>query len=99
TSDPPVLICIDATTGAVRWKLSFASADLPADLQAKAKPTENPQTSCGYAAPTPVADESRVFVLFGSGVVACVSRDGKLQWLKQLDPARRAYGHSGAAAL
>jgi outer membrane protein assembly factor BamB len=99
TSDPPELTCLDAATGAVRWKMSFASADLPPDLQAKAKVTEKAQTSCGYAAPTPVADESHVFALFGSGVIVCVSRDGKLQWLKQLDPARRTYGHSASPLL
>jgi len=99
TSDPPELTCLDAATGAVRWKLSFTSADLPADFQAKAKANEKASTSCGYAAPTPVADESRVFVLFGSGLVACVSPDGKRQWLRQLDPARRNYGHSSSPLL
>jgi hypothetical protein len=70
TSDPPELICLDAATGAIRWKVSFASADLPPEFQAKAKANEKAQTSCGYAAPTPVADDSRVFVLFGTGLVA-----------------------------
>jgi outer membrane protein assembly factor BamB len=99
TSDPPELTCIDAATGTIRWKVSFASADLPPDLQAKAKVTEKAQTSCGYAAPTPVADEARVFALFGTGVVACVSKDGKVRWLQQLDPARRNYGHSSSPLL
>jgi len=99
TSDPPELTCLDAATGEIRWRVSFASADLPPDFQAKAKANEKAQTSCGYAAPTPVADESRVFALFGTGLVACVSRDGKLQWLQQLDPARRNYGHSSSPLL
>jgi outer membrane protein assembly factor BamB len=99
TSDPPELICIDAATGAIRWKAPLKSADLPSDFQAKAKANENAQTSCGYAAPTPVTDESRVFALFGSGLVACFSHDGKRRWLRQLEPAKRNYGHSSSPIL
>ncbi|HZE99729.1 MAG TPA: PQQ-binding-like beta-propeller repeat protein [Planctomycetota bacterium] len=98
-SDPPELACIDAATGVIRWKVPLKSSDLPPDLQTQARANENVRTSCGYAAPTPVADESRVFALFGTGLVACFSHDGKRQWLRQLDPAKRNYGHSSSPLL
>jgi outer membrane protein assembly factor BamB len=98
-SDPPELACIDAGSGATRWKVSIKSADLPPDIQAKAKANENTTTSCGYAAPTPVTDESSVFVLFGTGLVACFSHDGTRKWLQHLDPAKRNYGHSSSPVL
>jgi outer membrane protein assembly factor BamB len=66
TSDPPELDCVDAATGAIRWRISLQSGDLPPDLQATVKAIEKAPTSCGYAAPTPVADASNVYALFGT---------------------------------
>jgi outer membrane protein assembly factor BamB len=98
-SDPPEMACVDAVSGAIRWKVSLKSADLPPDLQAKVKAGETATTSCGFAAPTPVTDESSVFALFGSGLVACFSHDGTRKWLQHLDPAKRNYGHSSSPVL
>ena len=98
-SDPPELTCVDAVSGATRWKVSLKSADLPPELQAKAKANENATTSCGYAAPTPVTDKSSVYALFGTGLVACFSHDGTRKWLQHLDPAKRNYGHSSSPVL
>ena len=99
TSDPPELACLDAATGAIRWKAPLQSGDLPPDLQAKAKAGEKAQTSCGFAAPTPVTDGSNIYALFGTGLVACFSPDGKRKWLQALDPAKRSYGHSSSPLL
>ena len=38
----------------------------------------------GYAAPTPATDGERVYVVFGSSVVAAVDLEGKLVWRKEL---------------
>jgi len=38
----------------------------------------------GYGAPTPAADAQHVFALFGSAVLACLDRDGKIIWRKDL---------------
>jgi outer membrane protein assembly factor BamB len=38
----------------------------------------------GYGAPTPCADGERVFVVFGSAVVAALDYDGKLLWRHEL---------------
>jgi outer membrane protein assembly factor BamB len=99
TSDPSELACVDAATGAIRWRVSLTSGDLPSDLQAKVKAGEKAPTSCGHAAPTPVADESNVYALFGTGLVACFSHDGRRKWLQHLEPARRTYGHSSSPLL
>jgi outer membrane protein assembly factor BamB len=39
----------------------------------------------GYAVPTPATDGKHVFVLFGSGVVACLDLDGKVVWREELE--------------
>jgi outer membrane protein assembly factor BamB len=99
TSDPAELACIDAATGAIRWKVSLRSDDLPADVQAKIKAGEKGPTSCGFAAPTPVADDSGVYAVFGTGLVACYSPDGRRRWLRHVEPAKRNYGHSSSPLL
>jgi outer membrane protein assembly factor BamB len=40
----------------------------------------------GYAAPTPCTDGKRVFVLFGSSVMAALELDGTLAWRKPIEP-------------
>ncbi len=40
----------------------------------------------GYTAPTPAADAERVYVLFGSSVLAALDYDGKLVWRKEVVP-------------
>jgi outer membrane protein assembly factor BamB len=40
----------------------------------------------GYTAPTPACDGQRVYVLFGSAVLAAVDMDGKLLWRKEITP-------------
>src|SRR5262245_4517741 len=40
----------------------------------------------GYTAPTPAADDERVYVVFGSAVIAALDHDGKLVWRKEIKP-------------
>jgi outer membrane protein assembly factor BamB len=40
----------------------------------------------GYAAPTPASDGERVYVLFGSSVLAAIDFDGKLAWRQEITP-------------
>ncbi len=40
----------------------------------------------GYTAPTPAVDGERVYVAFGSAVVAALDLDGKLIWRKEIKP-------------
>jgi outer membrane protein assembly factor BamB len=40
----------------------------------------------GYTAPTPAADADRVYVVFGSAVIAALTHDGKPAWRTELKP-------------
>ncbi len=40
----------------------------------------------GYTAPTPASDDARVYVLFGSAVLAALDFHGKLLWRKEITP-------------
>jgi outer membrane protein assembly factor BamB len=40
----------------------------------------------GYSAPTPTTDGERIYVLFGSSVLAALDFDGKLVWRKEVAP-------------
>src|SRR5207244_1091523 len=40
----------------------------------------------GYTAPTPATDGQRVYVLFGSSVLAALDLDGKILWRKEITP-------------
>ncbi|MCH5372556.1 MAG: PQQ-binding-like beta-propeller repeat protein [Planctomycetes bacterium] len=40
----------------------------------------------GYAAPTPTSDGKRVYVLFGSSVIAAIDFDGRVAWRKEITP-------------
>ena len=40
----------------------------------------------GYTAPTPAADDQRVYVVFGSSVIAALSHAGKPIWRKEIVP-------------
>ena len=39
----------------------------------------------GYCAPTPCSDGQRVFVVFGSAVIAALEFDGKIAWRRELE--------------
>src|SRR5262249_2110304 len=40
----------------------------------------------GYTAPTPAADDERVYAVFGSSVIAAPDHDGKEVWRKEIKP-------------
>lgn len=40
----------------------------------------------GYTAPTPAADGTNVYAVFGSSVVAAVDMQGKIVWRKEIEP-------------
>jgi outer membrane protein assembly factor BamB len=67
------VLCFDAATGRKMWERQLA---------ATGSTMCHPKTS--MAAPTPVADATRVFALFASGDVAAFDRDGDLLWYRAL---------------
>jgi outer membrane protein assembly factor BamB len=79
-SDPKAIpehhvACYRATDGKKLW-----------DVTIKPGPWLFTDLRGGYTAPTPAADGERVFVVFGSAVIAALDYDGKLIWRKEITP-------------
>ena len=73
TSDTGLhVIAIDRKTGAVAWDREIAQGKLK---------TNNLHN---MATPTPASDGAHIWVLFGTGDVACLDADGKLVWHRNL---------------
>ncbi len=53
----------------------------------------------GYSSPTPVSDGQYVYVVFGTGVVACYDLDGSRKWIRFLEKPKNTYGHSASPLL
>ena len=53
----------------------------------------------GNEAATIVCDGERVFALFGAGVVAAFSVEGKLLWAKHLEAPQQGFGHSASPII
>lgn len=69
------VVCYNADTGKLLWNMKVAPGPwLFADLRG------------GYTAPTPAADDDRVYVVFGSSVIAALDHDGKEVWRKEIKP-------------
>ncbi len=57
------------------------------------------QGGAGNAAATPVCDGKRVYVCFGTGVVAAFTEQGERVWIKRLEAAPLGFGHSASPVL
>ncbi len=69
------VIAFDAAAGKRLWDVKVAPGPwLLSDLRG------------GYTAPTPAADAERVYVLFGSSVLAALDRKGNPVWRKEIVP-------------
>lgn len=67
--------CYRASDGKLLWDVTIANGPwLLSDLRG------------GYTAPTPAADSERVYVMFGSSVIAALDHDGKPIWRKEIRP-------------
>ena len=99
TVEPETLLCLEETGGKLLWSRDNSYASLPAGTKT---PEQRPPTSpnCGYATPTPVTDGNRVYVVFGSGIVACYDLEGNRLWVRYLDqPQISQYGRSASPVL
>ncbi len=65
--------CYDEQDGKQLW-----------DVQVPAGPWKLSDLRGGYCAPTPVVDGQRVYVIFGSSIVAAVELNGMLAWHKEI---------------
>jgi outer membrane protein assembly factor BamB len=69
------VVCFDAADGSKLWDKKVPPGPwLLKDLRG------------GYTAPTPASDGERVYVVFGSAVIAALDFQGKLVWRKEITP-------------
>src|SRR5436305_326216 len=71
--EPHTVTCLDAADGKVLWQTPIEPG-----------PWKLTDLRGGYGAPTPCADGEHVYALFGSAVLACLDRDGKVAWRRAL---------------
>lgn len=83
------VFCFSARDGKLMWRL-------PVGAGSTGGGTPNVSPDTGYAAPTPATDGERVFALFATGHLACVSLDGRLEWLRHLGVPENMYGHASS---
>ena len=89
-SEPDEILAVDAADGGVVWKVS--TGDVGGErVQAHA--------ANGWTSPTPVSDGSRVFTVFGSGVVAAHTLDGERLWARNVQQPAHRWGHSASPVL
>jgi outer membrane protein assembly factor BamB len=97
TAEPDLLLCLNAETGRELWRKTHKFSDLAASLNAK-DPGEPNQY--GDASPTPVSDGKRVWVFYGTGIVAGYDLDGKRAWINWYDlPQTTTYGRTASPVL
>lgn len=74
-------LALNRSTGQILWQRVA-----PAELIERVHPFASP------AAPTPLVDQDRVLVFFGSCGLLCYDHDGKPLWSKSLPPFKSTYG-------
>ncbi|MCP4725002.1 MAG: PQQ-binding-like beta-propeller repeat protein [bacterium] len=90
TRQTQVVYCIDADLGTILWQTELN--DIPGSPEQKPRIQE----ATGYAAPTMATDGTSVFVIFGTGDVACLDFEGNRIWAKNLGAPENHYGHSSS---
>jgi outer membrane protein assembly factor BamB len=97
TSEPDVLVCLDAETGRELWRKAHKLADVSAEAAAKGA---RHSSQYGDATPTPVSDGRCVWVFLGTGIVACHDLEGKSRWVNWYDLRQTTvYGRTASPVL
>lgn len=74
------VLCFDAKDGKELWDTVLPAGKLV---------TLGDNIYHGYAVPTPCTDGKHVYVLFGSGVLACLDFAGKIVWREELPTLKK----------
>jgi outer membrane protein assembly factor BamB len=97
TSEPDVLVCLDAETGREMWRKAHKLADVSAEAVSKGA---KHSSQYGDANPTPVSDGRCVWAFFGTGLVACHDLEGKRRWMDWYDLRQTTgYGRTSSPVL
>jgi outer membrane protein assembly factor BamB len=87
------VFCADRKSGAIRWKL-----DLPSQ-----PPHEHGVSDFlalhGYASPTPVADESGIYIYLGREGILALDHTGKQRWKISYEPRHHIWGTASSPIL
>ena len=87
------IYCFDRHSGAELWHVRMFGSAIP----------EGYYPEGGMAVPTPAADVQRVYVLFGTGDLACLDFAGKPVWIRSLaqeyGPFRNRWGMGSSPVL
>ena len=97
TSEPALVVCVDATQGKILWKKNNAFSDLPEKV--KEVPVPGGKAGAGNAAATPASDGQCVYACFGYGIVACYDLQGQRKWITCLKGTPPGYGRSASPVL
>jgi outer membrane protein assembly factor BamB len=85
TSEPNVLICVDAQSGRELWRRVHRLEDISEEAADKGSRHSN---QYGDASPTPVSDGNWIWTFFGTGVVSCHDLNGECRWKNWYDVRR-----------
>lgn len=83
------VLCIDAATGAIRWNTEAA----PGSPDAQKHPKN------GYASPTPLIVDDRIYAHFGPLGTACLDTEGNVLWRQQGLAYQTPHGSGGSPVL
>lgn len=85
--------CFNFENGKLLWEHKLN------DIPGTPKPKPEVMEYTGYAAPSMATDGINVFVIFGTGDIACIDFAGKRKWAKNLGSPKNHYGHSSSLAV
>ena len=84
-------LCLDAATGRVLWNTEVFKS-----TETQAKPMNGKNS---HASPTPVLEDSRLYVHFGHNGTACLDLDGKIVWRMNSLRYPPTHGNGGSPIL
>jgi outer membrane protein assembly factor BamB len=85
TSEPDVLICIDAKSGRELWRRVHRLEDISPEAASKGG---RHVSQYGDATPTVVTDGKWIWTFFGTGIVSCHDLTGECRWKNWYDVRR-----------
>lgn len=85
TSEPDLLICVDAESGRELWHRAHRLEDISPEAADKGG---RHVSEYGDATPTPVSDGKLIWTFFGTGVVSCHDLNGECRWKNWYDLRR-----------
>lgn len=86
------LVCLNGETGAILWTRESPN-------QAAVIPFRSFRALHGYATSTPAADETGIYVMYGSSGAAAYTHEGELRWRKSLGTGFHDWGSSASPVI